>query len=240
MATGDAWRPGASTRRVLLAALVLQVSVVGFTAAALFMDGRGLPRWFIGAFIAGLAALVPTLCWYMTACWRGELAEPVALDGVAAATLLLVVASFVCTSSLHHFYPFRPSLPQRLEGVPLGLLPPRPMLRMNYAFTAAALAAGTTLAMTYALGRRRAAIAGMALLAVVLLLPNDNCDNAFNRPWLRLIGASPLMFAPASMGLVVAACGLCQLWRRTSLLLLLGICLGTLSLGLGHITRFIW
>lgn len=48
------------------------------------------------------------------------------------------------------------------------------------------------------------------------------------------------MFAPASVGLVVAAGGLCQLWRRTSLLVPLCIYLRTLLLGIGHITRFIW
>ena len=83
------------------------------------------------------------------------------------------------------------------------------------------------------------AVVGMAVLAILVLIPNDNCENAFNRPWIGAIGASPLMFAPASVGLLVAACGLCKLWRRTSLAIVLTICLVTLLVGLGHMTRVI-
>ncbi|HEV2293701.1 MAG TPA: hypothetical protein VGR35_07585 [Tepidisphaeraceae bacterium] len=166
--------------------------------------------------------------------------QPATLDRISTATLLLVVVAFVCTSSLHSFYPFRPALADRLDRLPLGMLPPGPMLRFNYALTAAALVAAAMLAAGYAAGFRRIAVVGMATLAVILLFPNDNCANPFNRPWIRTLGASPLMFAPASVGLLVAACGLCRLWRRTSLAIVLTICLVTLLVGLGHITRVIW
>jgi hypothetical protein len=80
----------------------------------------------------------------------------------------------------------------------------------------------------------------MVTLAALLLIPNDNCANAFNRPWVASIGASPLMFASSSIGLLVAACGLCQLWLRTSLAILAGICVGTLLVGIGHMSQTLW
>ena len=215
---------------MLFGGLTLHGIVVGMTAVALLAGGRGLPAWFIALFVTATAALEWALVSYVGACWRGRLKEPVELDRTAVATLLLAVLAFAATSSLHNFHPFRPWSGE----------PPRPMLRFNFALTAAALVAAATLAAGYAAGFRRAAVVGMAALAVALLVPNDNCANAFNRPWLRTLGASPLMFAPASVGLLVAACGLCQLWRRTSLVIVLTICLGTLLVGVGHMTRVIW
>lgn len=240
MATGQAWRPRAVTRALLLVAMGLQATVFGVTVVALLRGAQGLPGWFVVLAVVGAVGVEWTLASYAAACWRGELKEPVPADAIATATLAAVVVAFVCTSSLHHFYPFRPSLMERLEGVPLGLLPPRPMLRLNYAATAATLVTAAALAVAYGAGARRAALVGMAVLAVLLLVPNDNCDNDFNQPWIRTLGASPLMFAPASVGLVVAVCGLCGLWRRTSLLVVLGVCGGTLLVGVGHITRVIW
>ena len=227
-------------RTVIAGGFALQALIFGVTAVALVVDGRGLPGWFIATFVAGTGALVAVLAMYAHACVKGQLRTPAVLGSAPAAMLVLIVASIVCTSSLHHFYPFRPSVAARLEGVPLNRLPPGAMLRFNYAMTGAAMLAATGLAIAYAAGLRRAAVVGVVTLAVLLLIPNDNCANAFNRHWVGLIGASPLMFAPASGGLLVAVCGLCGLWPRTSLMIVLMVCFGTLLVGIGHMSRVIW
>ena len=63
----------------------------------------------------------------------------------------------------------------------------------------------TVLAVTYAFGWRRTALMGLLMFAGVLLIPNDDCGNAFNERWIRLVGASPLMFIPNVLVILLAA-----------------------------------
>jgi hypothetical protein len=231
-------------RFILIAALSLGALAVCVTAAAVVAKPRGLPASVVVAVAAAAVLLAAASGWYGVAVARARLQEPVRPDSLCAMTLALTVLSVVFTSSLHAFYPFRPSVFRRLEGLPWVLpwpmAPHGPLLRFNFAFTAAALVAAAAAAGIYLAGRRRVAVVALSALALVLLVPNDNCVNPFNRPWLRALGASPLMFSANSVALAIAVCGLCQLERATSFGIVATICLATLLLGLGHVTGVAW
>ena len=96
------------------------------------------------------------------------------------------------------------------------------------------------LAFLYAFGRRPQAVTGLVILAVVMLVPNDNCDNFFNQSWIQWIGASPLMFMPNSVVLLIGHCALHGIWPRVSILLIAAINICVFVLGLGHVTGVVW
>jgi hypothetical protein len=233
------WRPGRVTRIALIAVLALPVAALAVTAAALAYE-RALPDWFTAAFACATILLALTAVSYARAVWGLRAIGLAGADGICVATVLVATASFLCTSSLHSFYPFRPSVFQRFEGVPWGWFPPRPLLYFNFALTAFGFTAAALLAIVYLTGARAAALTGMVILALAVLIPNDNCSNPLNRPWLQLIGASPLMFATNAMVLGIATCGLCGLWRRSSLAIITMLCLATLLTGIGHMTGLLW
>ena len=149
---------------------------------------------------------------------------------------LLLVLSVVCTSALHKFFPFRPAVltywPQIASNSNI--------LKYNFILTAGSLVAVLVLTVLYFLGHRRLAVTGLVILAAIMLIPNDDCGNDFNLPWIQWIGASPLMFMPNSVVILTAYCGLHGIWPRVSILLMAGINTGVLALGLGHLTRVVW
>ena len=57
---------------------------------------------------------------------------------------------------------------------------------------------------------------------------------------MQWIGASPLMFMPNSVVLLIGYLGLHGIWPRVGILLMAGINVCVLLLGLGHLTRIIW
>jgi hypothetical protein len=83
-------------------------------------------------------------------------------------------------------------------------------------------------------------VSGLVILAAIMLVPNDNCGNYFNQPWIKWIGASPLMFMPNSVVILIGYCGLHGIWPRTSILLMALINIGVFALGLGHLTKVVW
>ena len=226
-------RPGAVTAALLMAALVLPCAALTVMAIALARDAGGLARWFVALLILGVLLVCVTAVGYVREIWRRGLGSPAGMSPVTAATLLVLPVLIVCGSSLHQFYPFRPSVVAAFPGL-------RPMLQFNLAFAAAALLMTVALAVAYAAGWRRASVRGIALVGVLLLIPNDDCPNPFNRPWLAMIGASPLMFAPAALGVALAGCGLCGLWPRWSLAIAASLGFSTLLLGWGHMTGSLW
>jgi len=77
-------------------------------------------------------------------------------------------------------------------------------------------------------------------LAAIMLIPNDDCPNYFNLPWIRMIGGSPLMFAVNAGVLVIGYCGLQGVLPRLGLVTMTVANGFVLLLGLGHLTRVIW
>ena len=149
---------------------------------------------------------------------------------------VLLVLSVICTSALHQFAPFRLDAIMMWPEIP----PHLNILKYNFILTAGSLLVVLILAVFYWLGRKSQAVTGLVILAIIMLVPNDNCPNDFNLPWMQWIGASPLMFMPNSVVLLIGYLGLHGIWPRIGILLMAGINVSVLLLGLGHLTRLIW
>jgi hypothetical protein len=203
------------------------------TGLDLIRQRESFPFWFVPAFVAGLAALVGYAGFMTVRVWRARgAARPV--DGpLSAAVWVLLPLSFVCTSAVHQFYPFRPSVAAVYGGLDT-------MLRFNLALTGLGFLAAAALAALYRSGRREAALLGLLGLDALLLVPNDACANPFNEWWIAAVGASPLMFVPnlyASLFAIATLLGVHPRWNTAALG---AACLGVTLLGLGHMTRVIW
>jgi len=224
----------------------LRGSVLLFLAVNLFisvMTGwnflvvRGnFPSWFGPVFLVAIGLFICIICFYIWQLPRTlELVKPPA--GYQASLIwVLLVLSVICTSSLHQFAPFRPDAIMMWPEIP----PHLNILKYNFILTAGSLLVVLILAVFYWLGRRIQAVTGLVILAIIMLVPNDNCPNDFNLPWMQWIGASPLMFMPNSVVLLIGYCGLNGIWPRVGILLMAGINVCVLLLGLGHLTRIIW
>jgi pimeloyl-ACP methyl ester carboxylesterase len=138
------------------------------------------------------------------------------------------------TSSLHGFFPFRPGV----ATVWSQLSPDLKFIKYNYyILTAGSLLTVVGLAVLFFRGRQRLASMGLLVLAGIMLIPNDDCGNALNLPWIAWLGASPLMFLCNSVVLLIGYCALHGLCPRGSVLVMSSINAGVLLLGLGHIAQ---
>jgi hypothetical protein len=194
------------------------------------------PLWFGPVFLVGVGLLICIICFYI---WQ----LPPTLNSVKPATgyqkaliWLLLVLSVPCTSALHQFAPFRPDAIMIWADIPAEYN----LIRYNFILTAGSLLVILILTVLYCLGRRTQAVTGLVILAGIMLVPNDNCGNYFNLPWIKWAGASPLMFMPNSVVLLIAYCGLQGIRPRISILLMAAINAGVFLLGLGHLTKLVW
>jgi hypothetical protein len=191
------------------------------------------PPWFVPAFAAGVAVLVLVAGSTALGLWRVRDSARPAGGRLAAGAWVLLALSFVCTSSVHQLYPFRLGPAAAYDGI-------SPVLRFNLVLTGVGFLAAVGLGVLYARGRRAAALAGLVVLGLVLLVPNDDCANPFNEWWLATVGASPLMFLPNLYAILFGTAALLGVRPRFHLLALAGTCVGVALLGLGHMTRVIW
>ena len=224
----------------------LRGSVLLFLAVNLFISAmtgwnflgvRGnFPSWFGPVFLVTIGLFICIICFYILQLPRTlELVKPPA--GYQASLIwVLLVLSVICTSALHQFAPFRLDAIMSWPQIP----PEYNLIKYNFILTAGSLFVVLVLAVMYWLGRRIQAVTGLVILAAVMLVPNDNCPNDFNLPWIQWTGASPLMFMPNSVVLLIGYCGLHGIWPRVSILLMAGINVCVLLLGLGHLTKLIW
>lgn len=222
-------------RAAALAAVVFAAAALlsARTAWDLIPRRDAFPSWFVPLFVAGLAGLVLCAAWAASGIWGARRhARPA--SGVLGGTVwLLVVLSFVATSTVHQLYPFRPLAWDDFLRID-------PMLRFNLMLTGAGFAAAAALGVLYQAGRRGGALLGLFVLDLVLLVPNDACANPFNAGWIALCGASPLMFVPNLYASLFAAAALLGVRPKWNLLCLIAACAGVALLGLGHATRVIW
>ena len=156
--------------------------------------------------------------------------------GEAALLWTLLVLSVICTSSLHSFAPFRPHILSEYSQLPNSLR----FIGFNFILTGCSLLAIVSLAVCFFRGHPRGALAGLVVLAGAMLIPNDDCPNPFNAPWLGWLGASPLMFLANAVVLLIGYCGLNGLRPGLSALLMGTIDCWVLLLGLGHRSHLIW
>lgn len=220
------------------AALVLFAAAALLSVKAAFdliAGARAFPAWFVPSFVAGLAVLIGAAGAQAVGTWRAASRGGLRPAGGRRAAVLwvLLALSFVCTSSVHQLYPFRPAPLAAYRGI-------SPVLAFNLTLTALALAATVALGLLYRSGRREPALLGLVALGFVLLIPNDDCRNPFNEWWIAALGASPLMFVPNLYAIVFGLGALLGVRPRQGTLAVAGVCLGTALLGLGHMTRAIW
>ena len=219
---------------LLFLALNLLISVI---TGLNFLNARdNFPSWFGPVFLLAIGLFICIICFYIWQLPRTlELVKPPA--GYQAGLIwVLLVLSVICTSSLHQFAPFRLDAIRMWPEIP----PHLNILKYNFILTAGSLLVVLVLAILYCLGRKSQAVTGLVILSAIMLVPNDNCPNDFNLPWIQWVGASPLMFMPNSVVLLIGYLGLHGIWPRVGILLMAGINVGVLFLGLGHLTKIIW
>jgi hypothetical protein len=151
----------------------------------------------------------------------------------AMAIWVLIPLSFVCTSAVHGFYPFRPASMAMFLALD-------PVLKLNMGLTMFGFLASVCCGVLYACGRRQLAVSVLLGSAVMLLVPNDACKNPFNEWWLANVGASPLMFVPNLFAIVFGTTALVGVHRPLNTMALFGVGVSVLLLGIGHIFRVIW
>ena len=223
-------------RGTVLVFLALNLLISTITAWDFFIACENYHPWFVPVFLSAIGLLICIICFYIWQLPRTlEHFKPPAKYQALLIWLLLVL-SVLCTSALHKFYPFRPAVLTFWPRIPDHLH----LLKYNYFLTAISLVVILILAVLYAFGRRSQAVTGLVILAVVMLVPNDNCGNFFNQSWIQWIGASPLMFMPNSVVLLIGHCALHGIWPRVSILLIAAINTCVFMLGLGHVTGIVW
>lgn len=235
-ADGSPGSPDGGVRRVAVLAVavcVLAALLSAWTLADLIPRSRAFPFWFVPLFGAGLAGLVLCATWVTHGIWQARHVARPASGGLAGAVWVLLVLSFVATSTVHQLYPFRPLSPADFLGID-------PMLRFNLVVTGFGFLVAAVLAILYRAGRREAALLGLFVLDLLLLVPNDSCPNPFNETWIAWLGASPLMFVPNLYASLFGAGALLGVRPRWNLLCLAAACVGVALLGLGHATKVIW
>ncbi len=216
--------------------LTLDWFLAVITAVAFLRVREAFPSWFAMPFVmaATVLSLVALLYYWQLSRPPRTLSAPGRLT--TAAIWFLLLCSVPCTSALHQFFPFRMDLFEVLPTAPSGFS----IIAYNFVLTVASLLVVIALAVLYGLRWRRAALMGIVVLAAVMLIPNDDCGNDFNLPWIRLIGASPLMFAPNAGVLLIGYCALQGILPRASLVFMTLANASVLLLGLGHLTRIVW
>jgi hypothetical protein len=217
----------------LAPALYLAAAILSLKAVWDLIPQTGsFPAWFVPAFAAGIGVLLVVAGATTIGIWKAREVQP-ARGRIAAAVWVLLPLSFVCTSAVHQLYPFRPSLPAAWASV-------GPVLRFNLVVAAAGFLVSVGLALAYRAGHRRAAVTGLAVLGLLLLVPNDDCANPFNVWWLAVVGASPLMFVPNLYAALFGIGALLGVRPRFHLLALAVTCVATALLGVGHSLGVIW
>jgi len=222
------------TSALIFLSLNLFISVAMWLS---FLSAREhFPSWFGPVFLVAVGLLICIICFYIWQLPRTlALINPPAGHRKALIWLLLVL-SVPCTSALHKFAPFRIDAIMVWADIPAEYN----LIRYNFILTAGSLLVILILTILYCLGRRTQAVTGLVILAGIMLVPNDNCANYFNLPWIRWAGASPLMFMPNSVVLLIGYCGLHGIRPRISIILMSLINIAVFLLGLGHLTKFIW
>lgn len=223
-------------RTLVLLLLALNCLISAITGLNFLNARENFPSWFWPVFLLGIVLLICIICFYIWQLPRTLELNKRPTRYEAGLIWLLLVLSVICTSALHQFAPFRPDVIMFWPEIPAQFN----LLKYNFILTAGSFLIIVVLAVLYSLNRRSQAVTGLVILAGIMLVPNDNCPNDFNLPWIQWVGASPLMFMPNSIVLLIGYCGLHGIWPRVGILLIAGINAGVFLVGLGHLTRVIW
>jgi len=223
-------------RTLVLSLLALNCLICVITGLNFLNARENFPSWFGPAFLLGIVLSICIICFYIWQLPRTLELNKCPTRYEAGLIWLLLVLSVICTSALHQFAPFRPDVIMFWPEIPAQFN----LLKYNFILTAGSFLIIVVLAVLYSLGRKSQAVTGLVIVAAIMLVPNDNCPNDFNLPWIQWAGASPLMFMPNSIVLLIGYCGLHGIWPRVGIPLMAAINAGVFLLGLGHLTRIIW
>lgn len=225
----------ANTIKILLMTIFVSACVLSIKAAFdLVRDSDIFPVWFVPSFILVIIILITLSLYFVLQAWKIEHHSDLLTSKQSVYLWAFMLLSFICTTSVHGFYPFHPntfSILPALDSV----------LKINYTLAAAGFIACSVLAGVYIFSPLKLpAIIGLMIMALVMLIPNDNCANPFNYWWIETIGASPLMYVPNLYAALFVACGLYGIHPKGVGILTIGICLGSFLLGIGHQLGIIW
>ncbi|CAG1015026.1 hypothetical protein ANAEL_05151 [Anaerolineales bacterium] len=217
---------------LLITALVLSLSIKA--VYDLIKDFDVFPVWFVPGFGFGVLVLNILSLYFTFQVWKMEYPPLLLSDKQSIALWILIPFSYVCVTSVHAFYPFRLNV--------LSIIPRVNMvMKVNYTVVVFGLITSILLAGIYISGRIKPKIvAGLLVMALLTLIPNDNCANPFNYWWIETIGASPLMYTPNVFAVIFATCGFYGVRPRSATALIICICVGSFMLGMGHRLRIIW
>ncbi len=214
---------------------VINGVICAITGVDFFYIRTRFPLWFSPFFLLAIGGLLFLIVFYLVA-----LRSQKSITGKNGRYTLLIwgllIISVVCTSALHKFSPFRLEVFDYWQKIP----PRHNILRYNFILTVASLLIVILLAVLYQIKQKRLALTGLAILAAVILIPTCNCGNDFNKIWIGWIGASPLMFMPNSIVILVGICALLGIWPRLGIANMTIINSCVLALGIGHLTGTIW
>jgi len=196
-------------RKLVRVILVLVCLVSLYTAIGFLLLRSHIPLWFIPCFLLMICFMVASAAAYWRMLAEGIVPKRAASKNEAALLWAFILLSVPCSSALHQFAPFSIFLyPELLSDLAELWRQIPAILLFNFFLTLFFLVFIVVLRVVYLFGGRHAAVKGLILLATVMIIPNDNCNNDFNQPWLQVIGASPIMFVPNSLLLLVGCCGL--------------------------------
>ena len=221
--------------KIFFAMIFAAVCFLSIKATADLVDEFDIfPIWFIPSF-GFVVFVLNAICFYLLLqIWKIE-SNPKLLSGKQSLFLwLLMSLSFICTTAVHSFHPFRLNTPSILPSVDA-------IMKINYGVAILGFLVSVALAGIYIFTKMKSpAMIGLMTMALFILIPNDNCSNPFNYWWIETIGASPLMYAPNLYAALFVTCGLYGIHSRIVTLLVMCVCGGCLILGIGHQLRIIW
>ncbi len=192
------------------------------------------PVWFAPGFGLAVSVLIAPSLYFVFQMWKMEGVSHLLSGKQSILLWIWMPLSFVCTTAVHGFYPFRLKVFSMLPWV-------NPVMKINDVVAAFGFVTSVVLAGVYIFTRLKTpAGIGLAIMALLILIPNDNCSNPFNYWWIDTIGASPLMYTPNLYAVLFVTCGLHGIHPKIAAFLAMGVCIGSLILGFGHRLRIIW
>lgn len=221
--------------KMLLMTIFVAAATLSIKAAYdLTIHSDLFPGWFVPSFTVAVSILIAVSLYFVLQVWKRQNSAPLISSRQSILLWILMLLSFVCTTSVHGFYPFRTDL--------LSFLPALdPVLKLNFVIAAVGLLVCVALAGFYIFGQvKLPAVIGLMIVSLLMLIPNDNCANPFNYWWIEKIGASPLMYVPNVYAALFVTSGIYGARPKSAIFLTMGICLASLVLGLGHQFRIIW
>jgi hypothetical protein len=224
-----------NTIKVLLMTIFASACALSIKAAFdLAKDSDIFPVWFVPSFILVIIILIILSLYFVLQSWKIERSTRLLTSKQSVYLWVLMILSFISTTSVHGFYPFHPNVFPMLPTLDS-------VMKINYAIAVAGFIACTVLASFYIFSPiKLPAMIGLMMVALLMLIPNDNCTNPFNYWWIKTIGASPLMYVPNIYMTLFVASGLYGIHPKSVGVIAACICLSSLMLGIGHQLGIIW